>query len=235
MSTIASTAEAARRELGGSFNGELIGPDDASYNEGRAVFNAMIDRRPALIVRPSNAAAVSAAVEFGRSHDLPIAVRGGGHNGGGLGVVDDGIVIDLAAIKDVKVDPGARTVRVGGGATWGMVDAATNQHGMATPSGICSSASAVRPAPIFAASSFSSPGNLPNRNTRNCSCTIAGMNDHSSALICSSLWTGDCESSQTIWPRASATVRGTPGGGAPGAVVPAGVFMARSFAHPARP
>ena len=98
MSTIASTAEAARRELGSSLNGELIGPDDASYNEGRAVFNAMIDRRPALIVRPTDAASVSAAVGFGRSHDLPIAVRGGGHNGGGLGVVDDGIVIDLSSM-----------------------------------------------------------------------------------------------------------------------------------------
>ena len=106
MSTIASMAEAARRELGSSFNGELIGPDDASYNEGRAVFNAMIDRRPALIVRPTDAASVSAAVGFGRSHDLPIAVRGGGHNGGGLGVVDDGIVIDLSSMDSVAVDPG---------------------------------------------------------------------------------------------------------------------------------
>ena len=138
MSTIASTAEAARRELGSSLNGELIGPDDASYNEGRAVFNAMIDRRPALIVRPTDTASVSAAVGFGRSHDLPIAVRGGGHNGGGLGVVDDGIVIDLSSMDTVAVDPGSRTVRVGGGATWGKVDAATNQHGMATPSGIIS-------------------------------------------------------------------------------------------------
>ena len=138
MSTIASTAEAARRELGSSLNGELIGPDDASYNEGRAVFNAMIDRRPALIVRPTDTASVSAAVSFGRSHDLPIAVRGGGHNGGGLGVVDDGIVIDLSSMDTVAVDPGSRTVRVGGGATWGKVDAATNQHGMATPSGIIS-------------------------------------------------------------------------------------------------
>ena len=118
MSTTASMAEAARRELGSSFNGELIGPDDASYNEGRAVFNAMIDRRPALIVKRADAASVSAAVGFGRSHDLPIAVRGGGHNGGGLGVVDDGIVIDLSSMDTRRGRPGARTVRVGGGATW---------------------------------------------------------------------------------------------------------------------
>ena len=78
------------------------------------------------------------AVAFAREHDLPIAVRGGSHNGAGLGSVDDGVVIDLSQMRDVQVDPEARTVRVGGGATWGEVDAATNEHGLATPSGIIS-------------------------------------------------------------------------------------------------
>ena len=77
-------------------------------------------------------------VRFARDHDLPLAVRGGGHNGAGLGTVDDGVVIDLSPLKRVEVDPEARTVRVGGGCTWGEVDPATNEHGLATPSGIIS-------------------------------------------------------------------------------------------------
>ena len=77
-------------------------------------------------------------IAFGRTHSLPVAVRGGGHNGGGLGSVDDGIVIDLGGMADVAVDPGSNTVRVGGGATWGQVDRATAEHGRVTPSGIIS-------------------------------------------------------------------------------------------------
>jgi FAD/FMN-containing dehydrogenase len=138
MSTQTSIADAARAKLGSAFAGELTGPGDATYDEGRSVFNAMIDRRPALIARPADAGAVAALVGFARAHDLPIAVRGGGHNGGGLGVCDDGVVIDLSRIAGVDVDPATRSVRVGGGATWGAVDAATNPHGLATPSGIIS-------------------------------------------------------------------------------------------------
>ena len=96
----------------------------------------MIDKQPALIARPANADDVATVVRFAREHDLPIAIRGGSHNGAGLGSVDDGVVIDLSQIRDVKVDPEAKTARVGGGATWGEVDAATNAHGLATPSGI---------------------------------------------------------------------------------------------------
>ncbi len=132
------TVDAARRELGGSFRGTLTGPGDDDYDARRAVFNGMIDRRPALIGLPADPGAVGELIGFGRAHDLPIAVRGGGHNGAGLGVVDDGVVIDLAAMAGIEVDPDARTVRVGGGATWGAVDAATNAHGLATPSGIIS-------------------------------------------------------------------------------------------------
>jgi FAD/FMN-containing dehydrogenase len=135
MSTGTTPASTAREELG-RFGGALIGPEDAEYGEARNVFNAMIDRRPALIARCANADDVAAAVGFAREHDLLLAVRGGAHNGAGLGTCDDGVVIDLSLLRDVEVDPEARTVRVGGGCTWGEVDRATNEHGLATPSGI---------------------------------------------------------------------------------------------------
>jgi hypothetical protein len=137
MSTTITAAQAARQEMTG-FQGRLIGPDDADYEQARAVYNGMIDRHPALIARCADAQDVSAAIAFARAHDLLLAVRGGGHNGAGLGTVDDGVVIDLSLLKSIEVDPGARTVRVGGGCTWGEVDAATGEHGLATPSGIIS-------------------------------------------------------------------------------------------------
>src|SRR5438270_11667922 len=93
MSTIATLAEEARAELADSFTGTLIGPDDPGYDEARAVYNAMIDRRPALIAVCTSAQDVAAVVGFARSRGAALAVRGGGHNGGGLGVVDDGVVI----------------------------------------------------------------------------------------------------------------------------------------------
>ncbi len=137
MSTHANTARATREDLAG-FEGELIGPDDAGYNEARKVHNAMIDRRPALIARCANAEAVAEVVRVAANHDLLLAVRGGGHNGAGLGTCDGGLVLDLGQLNGIDVDPGARTVRVGGGCTWGEVDRATNEHGLATPSGIIS-------------------------------------------------------------------------------------------------
>jgi FAD/FMN-containing dehydrogenase len=126
------------REQLSDFRGRLIGPGDPGYEDARAVNNGMIDRRPALIAQCADVRDVVAAVGYARRHDLLLAVRGGGHNGGGLGTCDDGIVIDLKALNQVEVDPSARTVRVGGGATWGEVDAATGEHGLATPSGIIS-------------------------------------------------------------------------------------------------
>src|SRR4051812_4209254 len=137
MSTVINPAAAARHELS-AFNGRLVGPDDSGYEEARKVFNAMIDRHPALIAACATSEEVAAVVGFARDHDLRVAVRGGGHNGAGLGTVDGGVVIDLSPMNSVEVDPQARTARVGGGATWGDVDRATGEHGLATPSGIIS-------------------------------------------------------------------------------------------------
>ena len=137
MSTVTAAAEVARRELNG-FQGTVIGPQDADYDRARTIYNAMFDKRPALIARPAGPDDVAKAIAFARSHDLPLAVRGGGHNGAGLGTVDDGVVIDLSLLKAIEVDPQARTVRVGGGSVWGEVDRATGEHGLATPSGIIS-------------------------------------------------------------------------------------------------
>jgi FAD/FMN-containing dehydrogenase len=137
MSTVTTPAQAARQELSG-FKGQLIGPEDANYDEARKVYNAMIDKRPALIAQCASPDDVARTIAFAREHDLPLAIRGGGHNGAGLGTVDDGVVIDLSLLKTVEVDAQARTVRVGGGCTWAEVDRATGEHGLATPSGIIS-------------------------------------------------------------------------------------------------
>src|SRR5271154_66967 len=98
----------------------------------------MIDRRPVLIATCTDADDVAKVVSFASDHELLLAVRGGSHNGGGLGTCDDGVVLDLSGLKGVEVDPGAQTVRVAGGCAWGEVDAATNEHGLAVPSGIIS-------------------------------------------------------------------------------------------------
>jgi FAD/FMN-containing dehydrogenase len=127
----------ARSEIQG-FKGVFTSPEDAGYEEARAVYNAMIDRRPGLIAQCADAGDVAQAIGFARAHGLPLAVRGGGHNGAGLGTCDDGVVVDLSPLNAVEVDPEARTARVGGGCTWGEVDRATGEHGLATPSGIIS-------------------------------------------------------------------------------------------------
>lgn len=121
-----------------SLRGQLIAPGDTAYEAARKVYNAMIDRHPRLIARCADVGDVITALKFGRENGLLVAVRGGGHNAGGLGVCDDGLVIDLSPIRYTRVDPAARTVRVGGGSTWGDVDHATHAFGMATPSGIIS-------------------------------------------------------------------------------------------------
>jgi FAD/FMN-containing dehydrogenase len=120
------------------FRGELIGPSDPAYDEARAVYNGMIDKRPALIARCADVADVIAAVNFGRENNQLIAIRGGGHNGPGFGVCDDGLVIDLSGLKGVRVDPKARTVRVEPGCTQGDVEHAAAAFGLAVPAGIVS-------------------------------------------------------------------------------------------------
>ena len=120
------------------FRGQLIGPGHVDYDIARAVWNGVIDRRPRLIARCLGAADVAAAVRFAREHDLEIAIRGGGHNVAGTAVCDDGIVIDLSAMRAVRVDPAGRRAWVQGGALWGDVDHETQAHGLATTGGIVS-------------------------------------------------------------------------------------------------
>jgi FAD/FMN-containing dehydrogenase len=124
--------------LAAALRGTLTTPGDPDYDERRALYNAMIDKRPALIARCTDAADVIAAIGHARREGLPLAVRGGGHNGGGLGSVDDGLVIDLSGMRGVLVDPASRVARVLGGSLLGDVDHAAHGFGLATPSGIIS-------------------------------------------------------------------------------------------------
>lgn len=129
-----ATLQAYRAQL----RGALIQPADASYDQARKVYNAMIDKRPRFIVRCADVADVIASVCFARDNAIVLAVRGGGHNGGGLGVCDDGLVIDLSALRGIRVNPKAHTARVEGGCTWADVDHATHAFGLAVPAGIIS-------------------------------------------------------------------------------------------------
>ncbi|MGZ3506580.1 MAG: FAD-binding oxidoreductase [Vulcanimicrobiaceae bacterium] len=134
-----SMPQQAIEQLRSAFRGELITPADPGYDSARKVYNGMIDKRPKLIARCVDVADVIAAVNFGRENGMLTAIRGGGHNGAGLGMVDDGLVIDVSLMKGVRVDPAARTVRVEPGCVWGDVDHATHAFGMATPSGFIAS------------------------------------------------------------------------------------------------
>jgi FAD/FMN-containing dehydrogenase len=125
-----------------TLKGSVTTPSDSDYDEVRTLYNAMIDKRPALIARCADRDDVVAAVKFGREQGLDIAIRCGGHNGPGLGSVNDGLVIDLAGLKAITVDPDSRTAKVGGGCLVGDVDAATHEHGMAAPAGIISTTGA---------------------------------------------------------------------------------------------
>jgi FAD/FMN-containing dehydrogenase len=131
-------ASAAIHELKSRFRGELIAPEDKQYDTARTVFNAAIDRRPALIARCASADDVIQAVTFGRQENLLIAVRGTGHNVAGYAVCDDGLVIDLSQMKAVTVDPAARTVCVEAGCNWGEVNDALQPHGLAVTGGFVS-------------------------------------------------------------------------------------------------
>jgi len=126
-------------QLRNSFRGELVQPGDAGYDSVRKVYNGMIDKRPRLIARCVDVADVMAAVRFGVANGMLTAIRGGGHNGAGLGICDDGLVIDLSRMKGVRVNPSDKTVRVEPGCVWGDVDHATHPFGLATPSGFIAS------------------------------------------------------------------------------------------------
>ncbi len=125
-------------EFAAQLRGKLVMASDNNYNETRKVFNAMIDKRPGMFAICTDVADVIASVNFARENDLTVAVRGGGHNGGGLGLCDGGLVIDLSGIKYVRVNNSDNTVRVGGGNLWGEVDHATHAFGLAIPAGIIS-------------------------------------------------------------------------------------------------
>ena len=122
--------------LASAVKGRVVESGAPDYDESRALYNAMIDKRPAAIAYCVDEADVSAAVGYGREHNLPIAIRSGGHNGGGLGSVDEGLVIDLSEMSEVTVDPAARLARVGGGALLKDVLDATHEHGLTVPVGI---------------------------------------------------------------------------------------------------
>jgi FAD/FMN-containing dehydrogenases len=137
--TTSVVAENRLSEFSDRFHGDLLRPGTDDYESARKVWNGMIDRRPACIARCRSVADVQQAIHFARANDLAIAVRGGGHNAAGLSVCDDGLVIDLGPMRDVVVDPVARTARAGGGATWADFDRATAAHGLATTGGAVSS------------------------------------------------------------------------------------------------
>jgi hypothetical protein len=128
--------ERALSELEASFAGELVSPDDATYDRHRAVWNGSIDRHPALIARCTRASDVSAAVTFARQTGLPLAVKGGGHSFPGQSVCDDGIVVDLGEMKGIAVDPQTRTATAEAGVLLGELDRETQAYGLAVPAGI---------------------------------------------------------------------------------------------------
>lgn len=136
--TIKQLAAYTIKTFASQLTGKVILPTDTNYNDTRKVYNAMIDKRPGLFAMCETVEDVIAAVNFGRENNVLIAIRGGGHNGAGLGLCNDGLVIDLSGIKFVKVDTTKNTVKVGGGNIWNEVDTATYEHGLAIPSGMIS-------------------------------------------------------------------------------------------------
>jgi FAD/FMN-containing dehydrogenase len=126
-------------ELRASLEGTVVGPADPEYDSARLCFNALVDRRPAVIARCVDAADVATAFDFARVHELEVSVRGGGHNPAGHCVLDDGLVLDLSQLRRVDVDPDAAVARVQGGATWFDFDSATQSHGLVAPGGVVGS------------------------------------------------------------------------------------------------
>jgi FAD/FMN-containing dehydrogenase len=131
-------SENSIKDLKANLRGGLIEPIDKGYDDACKVYNGMVHKKPRAIARCADVADVIRSANFARENDLLLAIRSGGHNAGGLGICDDGLVIDLGQIKYTRVDPAAPTITVGGGCTWGDVDHATHAFGLATPSGIIS-------------------------------------------------------------------------------------------------
>jgi len=138
MTAVRSIA-AAVSELGGTFGGELLRPADPCYEEARRVHNGLIDKRPAVIMRCRSTVDVTEAITLTRQLGLEVAVRGGGHNVAGRATIDGGVMIDLAPMKTIEVDPEKRTVRAQGGVTWGELNRETQRHGLAVTGGVVSS------------------------------------------------------------------------------------------------
>ena len=134
----ATLARGALAALRSTISGEVLIPTDPSYDEARRVWNAMIDARPAVVVRVGDVADIGPTIAFARANGLGLAIRGGGHNVAGKGTAHEGLVLDLGGLRGALVDPRARTVRVQGGATLADVDAATAGHGLAVPIGVVS-------------------------------------------------------------------------------------------------
>ena len=130
-----STLTASADELRFRLHGGLHEPGDSYYEDSRTLFNTMINRRPRYVAECLAVDDVVAALAFARGHDLPIAVRAGGHSVAGLSLCDDGLVLDVRGMADIDVDPGRRIARVGGGARWADLDRATQAHGLATTGG----------------------------------------------------------------------------------------------------
>lgn len=126
------------KELEGALRGGVLSRGGAGYDQARQVWNGMIDKRPLAIVRVAGVADIRATVKFAQAHGLPVAIRGGGHNVAGSAVCDGGLVVDLAAMKSVRVDPGARRARAEGGVLWGEYDHETQAFGLASPGGAVS-------------------------------------------------------------------------------------------------
>jgi FAD/FMN-containing dehydrogenase len=137
MATTASSraTDLELSELAAGVRGAVTLPSDPGYDKARAVYNGAVHRRPAAVVRCADVADVIVCVNFAREHDITLAIRGGAHHGGGFGVWEDALVIDLGGWRSTNVNPAAHTVRVDGGCTWGDVDHATGAFGMGTPSG----------------------------------------------------------------------------------------------------
>ncbi|HUF52266.1 MAG TPA: FAD-binding oxidoreductase [Dehalococcoidia bacterium] len=132
---LSNLSESVVRQFRESLTGNLLEPNTAEYEAARTIYNGMIDNHPGLIVQPANTADVQTAVNFARENNLLISVKGGGHAASGHAVCEGGLMIDLALLKDIEVDPAAQTAVAGGGVNWGELDAATQEHGLAVTGG----------------------------------------------------------------------------------------------------